>query len=128
MSGDWKASLEDLDALVRIQPNNPEGYAARACLQATCADAKYRDGKRAVEDAQRACELTKWKCALHLDYLASAYAESGDFAAAIEWQKEALEDPNYAVIAGSDAKYRLRVYEQKKPVHFGAIIPSLKKP
>ena len=42
-------------------PSYAPAYNGRAWLWATCPDAKYRDGKRAVESATRACELSEWK-------------------------------------------------------------------
>ena len=57
---------------------------------ATCPEAKYRDGGKAVESATRACELTKWKSSEFLNTLAAAYAESGDFDAAVTWQTRAI--------------------------------------
>ena len=55
----------------------------RASLWATCPDAKYRDGKLAVESATTACELTEWKKPCSLNTLAAANAEAGDFDAAV---------------------------------------------
>ena len=57
---------------------------------AACPEAKYRDGRKAVESATRACELTEWKRSEFLDTLAAAYAESGDFDAAVTWQMRAI--------------------------------------
>lgn len=50
-----------------------------------------RDGKRAVELATKACELTEYKEAYILSTLASGYAESGDFKSAIKWSTKAVE-------------------------------------
>ena len=53
---------------------------------ATCPDDKYRDGKKAVENASKAYQLDDgkhWHC---LGTLAAAYAESGDFEKAKEWE------------------------------------------
>jgi hypothetical protein len=86
----------------------------RAWLWATCPDARYRDGKRAVESATRACELSEWKDAVFIDSLAAANAEAGDFEAAVKWQSKA----NELYPAAEDKKQeeeRLKLYREKKP-------------
>ena len=72
-----------------MTPNLPGAYNSRTWLWATCPDEKYRDGKKAVESVTRACELTDWKEADHLDTLAAAYVECDDFAHAVEYQEKA---------------------------------------
>jgi len=84
-------------------------------LLATCPDDKIRDAKRAVEYATTACERTVWKDPLHLDILASAYAEAGQFEEAVRYQTRALDDPTLNVDHRPAATQRLQLYLQKKP-------------
>ena len=55
---------------------------------ATCPDARYRDGAKAVELAQKAVELVPR--AFCLDTLAAAYAEVGKFEDAMTTQEKAI--------------------------------------
>jgi serine/threonine-protein kinase len=86
-----------------------------ARLLATCPDDKVRDGKRAVEYATTACEQTGWKNPLYLDTLAAAYAEAGQFEAAVRYQTRVLEDPALKDEFRTAAEKRLELYRQKKP-------------
>jgi len=74
-----------------------------------------RNGKRAVEYATKACELTAWKVGDHLDTLVAAYAEAGQFSDAVRWEEKALEDPAFAKSDGTDARARLELYRAGKP-------------
>ncbi len=110
----YDKAIADFSEAIRFKPEDPIAYNNRAWLWATCPDARYRDGKRSVDSATKACEITEWKEALLLDTLAAAYAEAGDFDAAVKWQLRANAlDAN----AGDKAKGlgRLKLYEEKKP-------------
>jgi serine/threonine protein kinase/tetratricopeptide (TPR) repeat protein len=84
-----------------------------AFLYATCPKTELRNGKKAKDLAEKACELTHYNSHGCLDSLAAAYAECGDFEKAIEYQKKAIE------LADDQAKKeyekRLDAYKAKKP-------------
>lgn len=61
-----------------------------AWLLTTAKDAKYRDVERAIVLATQAVKLANRKNAAHLDTLAAAYAEAGQFDKALNIQKEAV--------------------------------------
>lgn len=110
----YDKALADYDDIIQTDPQNALGYNNKAWLLAICPVEKHRDGKKAVELATKACELTKWKNAGHLDTLAAAYAEAGDFEKALKWQTEAVEDAELMRREGGEMKERLELYKQKK--------------
>ncbi len=87
---DYRRALAVYDELARTYPQLVEAHSRSAWLRATCPDAQYRDGKLAVESAQRACELTDWHRPAELEVLAAACAEAGDFGSAVKWQEKVL--------------------------------------
>lgn len=109
----YDKALADFAEAIRLDPTDPVAYNSRAVLRAACPDEKYRDGKQAVEDATKACELTEWKDGEVIETLAAAHAEAGDFAKAIDWQKHAIEmaDENER----ADLQARLELYQAGKP-------------
>lgn len=62
-----------------------------AWVLATSPIDKLRNGKRAIELAKKACELTEYKQAHILSTLAAGYAETGDFETAKKWSRKAIE-------------------------------------
>ena len=99
-----------------LDPSHATLYRTLAWLQATCADEKLRDGKKAFENASTAFQLTggkDWKC---VETLAAAYAECGDFANATRWQTKAVE---MAPDEGNRQWCRslLELYKRHKPYH-----------
>jgi tetratricopeptide (TPR) repeat protein len=89
------------------------GHNSRAWRLATNVEAAKRDGLVAVELARQACDACLWKKAGYLDTLAAAYAEIGDFQAAVRWQQRALDLVEGGATGNMAA--RLELYRAGKP-------------
>ena len=116
-NGDYNKAIADYDEAIRLNPKGAGAYNELAWLLGTCIQASFRNGKRAVEYATKACELSEWKDPNMIDTLAAAYAEAGDFKQAIKWETRYLETPNLSEKDATDAKSRLALYQTRQPYH-----------
>ncbi|HLW64642.1 MAG TPA: tetratricopeptide repeat protein, partial [Gemmataceae bacterium] len=113
---EFAKAIADYKSAVRLDPEDADSQYSLAWVLATCPNAELRSGSSAIEHATAACRLSKYKDAVYLDTLAAAYAESGQFRQAIDWEQKAL-------LAAADLddeerdemRNRLEMYQQGKP-------------
>ena len=112
--GEYEKAIIDFNEALRLDANYAYAYGSLAWLQATCPDSRYRDGKAALKNANKAYQMEGWKNWGGPDTLAAAYAENGDFEKAREWETKAIE---MATDEKSKQRCRshLKFYKQNKP-------------
>jgi tetratricopeptide (TPR) repeat protein len=111
--GKFDDALQDYARAVELAPQSPQAFNDAAWLVATCPQEQIRDGKRAVQYATHACELTSYKNGEFIDTLAAAYAADGQYPHAVKAQQQALTLLPQAVQA--DARERLKLYQSGQP-------------
>ncbi len=106
--GDHAEAIADFEKALEALPEDPSLLNNLAWVLATSPDDQLRNGKRAVELATKACEVTDYQQAHILSTLAAAFAESGDFDTAIEWSEKAVEmgEDQEAQLSKELASYR----------------------
>jgi tetratricopeptide (TPR) repeat protein len=110
----FEKARADFDQAVQTDETCALALGNRAWFRSTCPDPKYRDGKKAIVSATKACELTHYTDASLLDVLAAAAAEAGDFDAAVRWQSQA-NSMHVEAEEKSRGETRLKLYQNRKP-------------
>ncbi len=108
-------AVTDFAQSIKHDPENAGTYNNLAWVLATSTEDKVRDGKRALELAKKACELTDYKQAHILSTLAAAHAELGDFEEARKWSAKAVELADKESEQLEQLKKELESYRQDKP-------------
>ena len=106
-------AIKDYETAIKIQPEDDGLLNNLAWVLATSPDDSLRNGKRAVELATKAAELSEFKKGFILSTLAAAYAETGDFEKAREWSEKAIENGREGEI--DQLKAELESYKDEKP-------------
>jgi len=114
--GLYGEAIGQMGASLKLSPGAALFANNLAWLLATCPDGAFRNGRRAVELAQQACKAGGSLIAGRLDTLAAAYAEVGQFNAAIRMANLAIEITRREPGASTDKLVaRLRLYQAGRP-------------
>lgn len=114
--GEHATAIEDYNKALALDPDSDHVLNNLAWVLATSPDDAVRNGKRAIELATKAAELTEFKESHILSTLAAAYAETGDFDKAKEWSTKAVaisEAEQGSTL--EQLKGELESYKQGKP-------------
>ena len=90
-SGDPRGAIAQWETSLAIKPNDGNAENNLAWVLATYPEGTLRNGKRAVELAEKATALPGGQDPIVLRTLAAAYAEAGEFSKAIATAEEALK-------------------------------------
>lgn len=117
--GEYDKAIADYREAFRLNPGNFRVCNNLAWIYATCPIDKYRDGKKALENALRAHRQygsDHWRLAATV---AAAYAENGDYHEARVWQTKAMaligDDGSVTDKDKQSLQSRLELYKANKP-------------
>jgi tetratricopeptide (TPR) repeat protein len=116
-SGNARNAIEQWETSLQIKPDDGNAQNNLAWVLATYPDSAIRDGKRAVQLAESAANLSGGDAPIVLRTLAAAYAEHGDFSKAIETNNRALRnaDAQRNSSLADTLRHELSLYEVNKP-------------
>jgi tetratricopeptide (TPR) repeat protein len=89
--GNYQRAISDLEQAIKLDPAYAKAFEHLAWLRATCPDENLRDGQIAVTLAKKARFLTPKADSRIYDIMAAAYATSGNYENARQYQQLAIE-------------------------------------
>ncbi|MDR2641420.1 MAG: tetratricopeptide repeat protein [Planctomycetaceae bacterium] len=111
-------AIKIFEEVIKADPTDETTLNNLSWILSTSPIDMVRNGKRALELAIRACELSDYKAAYILSTLAAAYAEIGDFKKAIEFSQKSIDlsanDPNVNERINA-LKEELETYKKNMP-------------
>jgi Tfp pilus assembly protein PilF len=121
-----RKALDLFDEAIVARPEQPEPPRHKAWILATSLDSSVRNGKKAVELAQQALDLSTRKPPEYWDTLAAAQAEAGNFKEAVANEQQALDKAEAAeaddLLPG--IAERLNLFQSGRPYHAAAEFPK----
>lgn len=116
-AGRMTEGITAYEQALQLNPDYLPALNNLAWLLATHNEAKFRNGKRAIELGERACKITDWKVPVLMGTLAAAYAEAGQFAEAITTASKArdlAQQTNQTEVAKRNGEL-LELYKSGRP-------------
>ncbi len=114
---DVRAGIEQWEISLQIDPNDGNALNNLAWVLATYPADTIRDGKRAVELAEKAAVLPGGEAPIVLRTLAAGYAEAGDFSNAVSTAQHALDlatgQNNTSLLA--TLRHEIELYQARTP-------------
>jgi tetratricopeptide (TPR) repeat protein len=114
---DFEKAIFHYQKALQCDPDMMQALYHLSWILSTYEDEKYRNGKEAVNLAERLCKITQYRQPLALDALAAAYAEIGKFNKAVltaeKAHKMALMQGPGSLVEGLEK--RLNLYQNKMP-------------
>jgi len=114
--GDPRRAIECFREVLALDPKNLEANRSLALIYATCTDTALRNGDLALKHARFVCEASKFPNPQHFEILAAAYAEKGEFDAAVTAEQRAFALANVAGRGAREFERRLELFRAKKPL------------
>jgi tetratricopeptide (TPR) repeat protein len=118
--GRYKEAIATLEAVLKEAPRDAVTANNLAWVLATCPDAAWRNGARAVELAKQACMITLYRVPMMMDTLAAAYAEAGQFEKAVDMAQQVLDVIRaHPGVPTRDREFRLKLYKEGRAYREG---------
>ena len=111
LRGEFEAALTDYREVLRIHPDFERAQCRIALILAMCPENSVRDGKQALELAERIYSRRKIQNLETLLALAAAHAETGDFEKAFAFQDKAQGYPGLT----DEERIRISMYQSRRP-------------
>lgn len=116
-NGNYDQAIIDYDAALRLDPYHAATYQGVAWLLATCPEERYRDPPKALEAARRAQRFGAANDPAALDSVAAAHANAGDYAAAVQYARQAVAVASPPL--RTEIERRLALYSAGQPYRSG---------
>lgn len=117
--GRYSDARAEYDRAIELDPKSSQAHCGSAWLLATCPDSSLRNPQLAVEHAKLAIEYGGEKDAISYDSLAAAEASAGNYSAAMQSIRKAIE------LAPADERStynaRLALYQHAKPYRIAPV-------